>query len=404
MESSKVFDAPPLITPNNDSLNDTNNNNINNNNNIQLINSHESEFKYEDKKYKVILSITSNKKFLVIQALLQDDLINIYENKMSFEDLIKFDVIFRMCKDIEESLEYMIELIKNPNNSIKEIVDNKFIISINIINLNSTYRQKNLELFKKHKNKDEIIDILIQEINNLKIKNIKLEGDIKIITNENNNIKESFNKYKNEMNQELNNLKETINTIKSNLFPIDSKIIKKNNDYNFIVERLKKVKLNENQNKEQNQNVNININCNLLYRATRDGDEAKEFHTKCDKFNNTLVLVLTKKGLRFGGFTCQTWEGKEVDKKDKNAFCFSLDKMKIYNSIKGKSAIFASPDSGPAFENCIFEIKDKCLSAGGLCSDESGSYYDNHENICEINGGEEQFEVEEVEVFNVIFK
>ena len=203
------------------------------------------------------------------------------------------------------------------------------------------------------------------------------------------------------MNQELNNLKEKINKIETNLLPIESNIIRSTSDYNLIVGRLKKVNLKDNQNKEQNQNVNINYH--LLYRATRDGDEAKVFHSKCDKIKNTLVLVLTKKGLRFGGFTSETWEGKEVDKKDKNAFCFSLDKKKIYNSIKGKSAIFACPDSGPAFENCIFEIKDKCFSAGGLCSDESDSYYDNHENACEINGGEDQFEVEEVEVFSVLF-
>ena len=161
MENSKVFDAPPLITPNNDSLND---------NNTPLINSQELEFKYEDKNYKVIVSITSDKRYLVIQALQQDDLINIYENKMSLEDLIKFDNIFKICKDIEESFDYMIQIIKNNNNYIKEIVDNKFIILINIIKLNLTFRQKNLELFKKQKNKNEIIDILIQEINDLKKK------------------------------------------------------------------------------------------------------------------------------------------------------------------------------------------------------------------------------------------
>ena len=77
--------------------------------------------------------------------------------------------------------------------------------------------------------------------------------------------------------------------------------------------------------------------------------------------------------------------------------------MKIYNSVKGKSAIFASPHSGPAFENCIFEIKDKCFENGGACSDDSQNFFDNQEKQNEINDGDEQFYVNDVEVFSVSF-
>ena len=131
---------------------------------------------------------------------------------------------------------------------------------------------------------------------------------------------------------------------------------------------------------------------------------AKDFHSRCDGHKNTLVLVETKEKLRFGGFTTETWEGNVIDKKDENAFCFSLDKMKIYNSIKGRAAIFSSPTSGPAFENCIFEIKDNCFESGGICSDENKNYYDNQEIRCEINNGKEEFEVKDVEVFEVNYE
>ena len=107
-----------------------------------------------------------------------------------------------------------------------------------------------------------------------------------------------------------------------------------------------------------------------------------------------------KKGYKFGGFTCESWDGNG-DKKDTNAFCFSLNKNKIYNWKKGKSSIFASPESGPVFGNCIFELKDQFLEMGGLCSEDY--FYDNQESQCEVNGEEEQFEVEEVEVFSVLF-
>ena len=147
----------------------------------------------------------------------------------------------------------------------------------------------------------------------------------------------------------------------------------------------------------------MNITLYLLYRASIDGDLASDFHSKCDKAKNTLVLVKTKKGLRFGGFTSETWQGKDVDKMDEKAFCFSLDKMKIYNCIKDKRAIFASIYSGPAFENCIFQIKDKCFEEGGECSDDIQNNFDNQEMKYEINNGEELFEVEDVEVFKVDF-
>ena len=46
-----------------------------------------------------------------------------------------------------------------------------------------------------------------------------------------------------------------------------------------------------------------NLNLTLLYRGSRDGWKHDDFHRKCDDHNNTLLLVKTKKGKRFGGFT-----------------------------------------------------------------------------------------------------
>ena len=60
----------------------------------------------------------------------------------------------------------------------------------------------------------------------------------------------------------------------------------------YLKRYLKKVNLNENQGQD---NQNANISFKLLYRASKDGDEAKTFHSKCDGIRNTLVIVLTKK-------------------------------------------------------------------------------------------------------------
>jgi hypothetical protein len=46
----------------------------------------------------------------------------------------------------------------------------------------------------------------------------------------------------------------------------------------------------------------------ILWRGSRDGFEAKEFHRRCDGHENTLTVILDTKGNFFGGFTPGEWE------------------------------------------------------------------------------------------------
>ena len=78
---------------------------------------------------------------------------------------------------------------------------------------------------------------------------------------------------------------------------------------------------------------------NLIYKATIDSDRAEAFHEKCDKAQCSLVLVETDKGKRFGGFTTCSWKGDCVEKKDPDAFVFSLDKMETYENIEDEEMI-----------------------------------------------------------------
>ena len=48
----------------------------------------------------------------------------------------------------------------------------------------------------------------------------------------------------------------------------------------------------------------------LLYKGSRDGDSANEFHSRCDDAEKTLVLVEDNYGNRFEGFTTQNWGGQ----------------------------------------------------------------------------------------------
>jgi hypothetical protein len=374
------MEAAPFIIKKTPDLTDEGQEESNNNsdNKNSIIKSTDFQFKYNNKTFTVTISLTSDKQFLYIDSKEEGNIAYIYTNKMSFLDLIKFNKVFKTCEDLEDSYNSMVVIFKNEKNVIKEIKDNKLILSIFILKIDSSYDENNLELTKQNQNKDLIIENLCQIVNELKINNTNLQNEL-------NNVKEKLEK-----------MEKKLIDIENNNFvnKLESKIIREKKELDFILERLKKVNLDENIIKSDK------INIDLIYRATRDGDKAKDFHLKCDKCKNNLVIIRTKTGLRFGGFTRESWEGKG-DKLDKEAFCFSLDKNKIYNYVKGKSSIFVSPESGPSFGNCVFEIKDDFLEMGGVCSEDY--FYDNQEKVCEINDGNEQFDVEEIEVFKVLF-
>jgi hypothetical protein len=42
---------------------------------------------------------------------------------------------------------------------------------------------------------------------------------------------------------------------------------------------------------------------NILWRGSRDGFKAQEFHRRCDAHANTLTVILDTEGNIFGGFT-----------------------------------------------------------------------------------------------------
>ena len=141
------------------------------------------------------------------------------------------------------------------------------------------------------------------------------------------------------------------------------------------------------------------ISLNLLYKAIFDSDKASVFHKKCDSANCSLVLVRSANGKRFGGFTSCNWQGNSIEKKDENAFIFSLDKLKIYNVIEGEDAIGCYPSFGPVFLGCQIRIYDNFFKNGGTTF-EKGLNYDTEEDF-ELTGGLKKFDIKDIEVYSV---
>ena len=145
---------------------------------------------------------------------------------------------------------------------------------------------------------------------------------------------------------------------------------------------------------------NCKLTLNLLYKATADSDKAAAFHAKCDEAKSSIVLVETDKGKRFGGFTSCDWTGDCIDKKDENAFVFSLDKMKTYDNIPGENAIGCYPSYGPIFLGCQIRIYDDAFTKGGTTF-EAGLNFETEEDF-ELTGGDRVFKIKEIEVYEVI--
>ena len=239
----------------------------------------------------------------------------------------------------------------------------------------SMLREKVEELNKNNVQIDEkeMLRRKLEELENLKL---KYEQEIRTIKNQNSIIQESSGLEKNQH----------IFEEKTQQISVKGDIIHNTDELELITRKINK--------------ANKKITLNLLYKATVDSDKAQAFHEKCDEAQSSLVLVETDKGKRYGGFTTCSWEGECIDKKDENAFVFSLDKMMIYENIPGEDAIGCYPKFGPIFLGCQIRIYDNAFTKGGTTFEKGLNY--NTEEDYELTGGDRIFNIKEIEVYEVI--
>jgi len=148
-----------------------------------------------------------------------------------------------------------------------------------------------------------------------------------------------------------------------------------------------------------------NIKLSLIYKATIDSDFSNKFHEKCDNHSPTITLVKTNNGLRFGGYTTQTWNNNEECKQDDDdAFLFSINLRKKYPIKKGvECAIYCGGEYGPTFG----EGFDLCLCNNFMGV--NGSYsnfpksYGKGSSTNEFTEKNRNFKVKDVEVYLVDF-
>jgi hypothetical protein len=154
----------------------------------------------------------------------------------------------------------------------------------------------------------------------------------------------------------------------------------------------------------------------LLWRGSRDGFSAAEFHRRCDGRERTLTLIRDLNGNIFGGFAAPSWESPffakaKADGKSES-FLFTLRNPfnlapRQFKLIPGResSAIRVSSKICGCFGDDDLLISDGC----NVNSSHSRGLGSTYENGTGIDGrfvftGSETFIVNEIEVFEVTFE
>jgi hypothetical protein len=112
----------------------------------------------------------------------------------------------------------------------------------------------------------------------------------------------------------------------------------------------------------------------LLYRGSRDGFNAADFHRQCDGHERTVVLIQDLNGYMFGGYTPVAWRstGNSQPDPSMSTFVFTLTNphgiapRKFTQRPNWKScAILCNLTLGPAFGGTFYTM-DSCNQSQGL--------------------------------------
>ena len=315
-----------------------------------------------------------NQKVVISCQIISRLSLNYYESSFSLDDMLKLNKNLKICENINGINSFISQSIQDKKISLKNEDEDNLKIIVTIFNIRGNEEQFEISLKKQEKNTNTLIKELVKNLNNLIDENKNLDKRLQ------------------QANEKIDYLKNIIN------HRMDSLIIKDENEQLLIENRLKKIKIFSNK----------IFMTKLLYRATIHGDDAKTFHNLCDYKNNLLFLVKTKKRYRFGGFINKMICPKDYGNciRDDDSFCFSLNLKKVYNCVKDL-AIWIGGDEIITFLMDIFKIYNNFFHTKSICNDarEGKKYisFDNQERNYEINGGENTFLVEELEVFEIIF-
>jgi len=329
--------------------------------NNKIINEKKATLQYLEEKYEILIKYEeiSNEYFIYLNAKKENAIVNFtFETRMKYEDFenLQIDpILLKLYDTIDKIFFFLTDAISEKKIYIDNISRSELTLSITTKLLGFS-EPLIVELNLKRKDCDiyETVKMLCEKVNQLEKENKLLQ------------------------------------------FKLNNKIFRNEEELNFIKNRIKQIpKYNDK-----------NISFQLIFRLTENGSNISTFRKICNNIPNNLVLVKTTGGERFGGFTQLAWTSSGQNKRDDEAFCFSLTKNKIYNIIKGFDAIGDYSNGGPAFLNNIFYVgyAGNGSLIDGSCIKNGRSNYSGEKSVYEINNGNQYFTLNEFEFYQILNK
>ncbi len=359
-----------------------------------------------EKTYKIIsdknnsFSITFKNlvSSIEIYAYFQDEILkHIYNHKFTLDSLKKNNKYFLLFESIDEIYDDLILLLDK--NQTKILEDTNFIsISIPIESLKIKEILFVINELEKNDNEkmQEIFSLILEmktEIKKLNEDNKKLNEEIKKLNEDNKQLNEDNKNLKEQLKiyiPYLEEYKKKRDDKKQNkiIRNLDSKIINENEKYNITLKNWI--------------NPNLTIKAQLLYRASRDGEEYSTFHKLCDNQGPTIVLAKLTDGNILGSYTPLDWETKSDWKSDPNMFVFSLtqNQKAMKKQTSSNYGIYCNQNYGPESYFLGFQSGHKMKEPKLRIEDQE--YTINTQILAPGKQNGSFYKADEVEVFKII--
>ena len=333
------------------------------------------------------LKIFEGKNSIIFHARLINDLSEtLYTEETDFEEFHNLNRFFKQYSTIDELFTLLFETLEE-NEILMTKIENRIKLSF-MVEARRKTEEVSFFLKPEKPNTDNIALNLCDKVKELERKINEKDKVIENLKEEIKKIKDELKEDKSQNSRNQKDMMDLLQLVRKGL-AIGSQIIKYN-EFNFIESAVRKA-------------LGKNIKYyRLIFRASRNGYRAENFHENCDGKNNTIVFIQARNGRRFGGFTEAKWDKSNGYKSGEHGFLFSLDNKEIYYNKKNNYDIYCYSDKGPAFGggHDLF-IDDNC--------NKDNESYDNSDHSYNTGkkyalAGTKYFYVEDYEVYQLDFE
>ena len=257
-------------------------------------------------KYEFTIKLIDDKLNIENKSKLNEGEERIYINSFDFEELKSIHKFFFICNNINDALNYIKSILEEKKVSIESITEDEILINLKLKVIKEEAIIK-IKLLRKEGSQNDLLN------------------ELKLLKKENKDLKERLEKIEKYMNEidKKRSLKgeKTLKDISDEIIFFPSKIIIEEYDKLLVLRKLG----------GKNKKVQA---IDLLFRSSRDGDKLENIRKAIDKRKNVLAVIKTTKGRRFAGFTEKGYNFSRAEGEDENAFLISFDNYRAYDYQK----------------------------------------------------------------------